>query len=60
MIDVGERAVAFVVPRLDFDEIGRVRCETFDGCRHLIADDAFNHPVAIALGAVRRVEDNVT
>ncbi len=60
LIGVGERTVALVVPGLDFDKVSRVRRQAFDGCRHFIADDAFDNPVAITLGAIRRVEDNVT
>ena len=58
--NVGERAVALVVARLDLDEIRRVRRETFNSGRHLVADDTFHHPIAITLWAIRRVEDDVT
>jgi len=47
--NVGERAVALVVARLDLDEIRRVRRETFNGGRHLVADDTFDDPIAITL-----------
>ena len=47
--NVGERAVALVVARLDLDEIRRVRRETFNSGRHLVADDTFHHPIAITL-----------
>ena len=57
--DVGERAVSFVVPRLDLEKVGRVRRQAFDGGGHLVADDAFNHPISIPLRVIRRVEDDV-
>lgn len=58
--DAGERSVALVVPGLDFDKIGRVGCQTFNGGCHFIANDTFNYPITIALRTVRRVKDNVT
>lgn len=47
--DAGERAVAFVVPGLDFDKICSVGCQTFNGRGHLISNDTFHHPVSVAL-----------
>jgi len=57
---IGKWAISFAIPGLDFDEKGSIQSKAFDGGRHLIANDAFNDPIAIALGTIGRVENDIS
>ena len=56
---IREGTVSLAVSGLDLDEVRSVGREAFNSGRHLIANDTFDDPIAIPLGAIGRVEDDV-